>query len=64
MDVSNVFHINKNPCVPPEMAADVRKLDSGILEAIKEAKWSGVPQGFVVAILHGYAQRETLEMLQ
>lgn len=41
----------------------LKAMDSKIVEAINEAKNSGVPQGLIVALLHGYAHDQTSEMM-
>lgn len=42
----------------------VREMESEIMSAIYQAKLADVPQGLIVAMLHGHATRETLEMVQ
>jgi len=42
----------------------VREMESSIIKAIYQAKLADVPQGLIVAMLHGHATRETLEMVQ
>ncbi|WP_366302050.1 hypothetical protein [Pseudomonas atacamensis] len=50
------------------LSADINKavtdLDAAIAKAIDAAKASGLPQGLVVAILHGQAQAQTHEMVK
>ena len=45
------------------MSQDINKalsdLDSAIAKAIDAAKVTGLPQGIVVAVLHGHAHAET-----
>ncbi|MBP5948528.1 MULTISPECIES: hypothetical protein [unclassified Pseudomonas] len=50
------------------LSADINKavtdLDAAIAKAIDEAKAAGLPQGLVVAILHGQAHAQTHEMVK
>lgn len=50
------------------LSADINKavvdLDSAIAKAIDAAKSAGLPQGLVVAILHGQAHAQTHEMVK
>lgn len=50
--------------VMPHTMNQVREMESAIMEAIKQAKLNDVPQGLIVALLHGHTTRETLEMLE
>jgi hypothetical protein len=49
------------------MSQDINKalveLDSAIAKAVDAAKAAGLPQGVVVAILHGQAHAETARMV-
>lgn len=49
------------------MSQDINKaltdLDSAIAKAIDAAKSAGLPQGIVVATLHGHAQMQTTIMV-
>jgi hypothetical protein len=50
------------------LSADINKavtdLDAAIAKAIDAAKAAGLPQGLVVAILHGQAHAQTHEMVK
>ena len=50
------------------LSADINKavvdLDAAIAKAIDAAKSAGLPQGLVVAILHGQAHAQTHEMVK
>lgn len=50
------------------LSADINKavvdLDASIAKAIGAAKAAGLPQGLVVAILHGQAHAQTQEMVK
>ena len=39
------------------------QMEQRIIEAVGDAKRAGVPQGLIVALLHGYASHETTEMM-
>ena len=62
--MSNVVNLELNKGISRETVVNLRVFDNCIGDAIDNAKRSGLPQGFVVAILHGYAQRETQEMIE
>ncbi len=50
------------------MSQDINKaladLDSAIAKAIETARTAGLPQGFIVTLLHGRAHSETARMLE
>ncbi|MGC3935960.1 hypothetical protein [Pseudomonas sp.] len=50
------------------LSADINKavvdLDTAVAKAIDAAKSAGLPQGLVVAILHGQAHAQTHEMVK
>lgn len=50
------------------MSQDINKavmdLDAAVAKAIDAAKAAGLPQGLVVAILHGQAHAQTYEMVK
>ncbi|MCA4961014.1 hypothetical protein [Pseudomonas sp. Y24-6] len=50
------------------LGADINKavveLDAAVAKAIDAAKTAGLPQGLVVAILHGQAHAQTHEMVK
>ena len=46
-----------------EQKRQYKAMDTQIAEAIDEAKSAGVPQGLIVALLHGYAHHETATMM-
>lgn len=49
------------------MSAEQRRvfdeIDASIVAAINAAKDAGVPQGLIVALLHGHAHQQTSEMM-
>lgn len=49
------------------MSQDINKalvdLDSAIAKAIDTAKAAGLPQGIIVAVLHGHAHAQTHQMV-
>lgn len=61
--MSKVIKMPNSSVSAPAMN-DLREMETTIVDAIEKAKESGVPQGLVVAILHGHATRQTLEMVQ
>lgn len=61
--MSNVANINGALPMSNETVKVVRELDKTITDAINKARKSGLPQGLVVGILHGYALGETARMI-
>ena len=49
--------------VSPEQQAALIFHDDVISRCISDLKESGMPQGLIVAILHGHALRETINMM-
>jgi hypothetical protein len=45
--------------ISPAVASEVDGLNQRIIDAVNYAKTTGVAQGFIVAVLHGAALRET-----
>ena len=61
--MSNVTRIRHALPVSKEIADRLSEFETGITDAIAAAKDAGLPQGLLVAILHTYAQQQTLELL-
>jgi len=57
--MSNVTNIRHALPLPAEVGAAIRKLDEALVQAIKDAKAAGLPQGLVVSLLHGHAHHQT-----
>lgn len=49
--------------VSPGVVNHTTRFDNAILEAVSAAKSAGIPQGFIVALLHAHAARETSQLL-
>lgn len=49
--------------LPADVVAATNALDSALTKAIDAAKEAGLPQGLLVAILHGHAHAETRKMV-
>lgn len=49
--------------MPPDVGAAIKGLDDALIAAIKAAKAAGLPQGLIVAVLHGHAHSETAKMV-
>lgn len=47
----------------PEQRRVFESADMEIVRAINNAKSAGVPQGLIVALLHGHAHWQTAEMM-
>lgn len=50
--------------VTREQQNELIACDDAILLAVKRAKASGVPQGLIVALLHGHAHAQTARMIE
>ncbi|MDB5996882.1 MAG: hypothetical protein JWP42_4018 [Pseudomonas sp.] len=56
---NNVTRIRHAMPVSTEMNKAIADLDTAVAKAIDAAKVVGLPQGFVVSILHGHAHAQT-----
>ncbi|MCJ2375170.1 hypothetical protein [Pseudomonas sp. RGM 3321] len=61
--MSNVTNIRHAAPVSAEISKALIDLDAAIAKAIDVAKAAGLPQGFVVSILHGHAHAQTHMMV-
>ena len=61
--MSNVTRLHHALALPPDVGAAIKDLDDALVLAIKAAKAAGLPQGLIVAVLHGHAQSETAKMV-
>lgn len=57
--MSNVTPIRHALPLPAEVGAAIRKMDDALVQAIKDAKAAGLPQGLIVSLLHGHAHGQT-----
>ncbi|WP_447902443.1 hypothetical protein [Pseudomonas serbica] len=55
--MSNVTRLHHALPLPPDVGAAIKDLDD------KAAKAAGLPQGLIVAVLHGHAHSETTKMV-
>lgn len=62
--MSNVTRLRHALPLSPDINKAVIELDAAIAKAIDAAKSAGLPQGLVVAILHGQAHSQTHEMVK
>ena len=62
--MSNVTRLRHALPLSAEINKAVVDLDAAIAKAIDAAKSAGLPQGLVVAILHGQAHAQTHEMVK
>lgn len=60
--MSNVRELNRG-AVTPKACNDLETMATAVETAINACKNAGVPQGLIVAYLHGTALRETQCML-
>lgn len=61
--MSNVTPIRPPMPVSSELSKALENLDRAVMKAIADAQEDGLPQGFVVAILHAQALRQTQRMI-
>lgn len=59
----NVIRLHHSLPLQAEVASALNALDASLIAAIDEAKKSGLPQGLIVALLHGHAHAETHKMV-
>jgi len=62
--MSNVTRLRHALPLSSDINKAVIELDAAIAKAIDAAKSAGLPQGLVVAILHGQAHAQTHEMVK
>lgn len=61
--MSNVTNIRHAIPVSADMSKAIQAFSMAVATAIDDAKAAGLPQGFVVAILHGQALSETQKLI-
>lgn len=61
--MSNVTRLRHALPMSQEISKALTDLDSAIAKAIEAAKDAGLPQGLIVAELHGYAHAQTQIMV-
>lgn len=61
--MSKVQRIRHSLPVGPEITEAANELAVSLGEAIDAAKAAGLPQGLIVALLHGQARSETARMV-
>lgn len=62
--MSNITRIQHALPMPPETRQVLEAFERAVDLAISLAKSEGLPQGFLVAILHAKAQQQTTIMLE
>ena len=62
--MTNVTRLRHALPLSQDINKALTELDSAIAKAIDTAKAAGLPQGLVVAILHGQAHAQTHEMVK
>jgi hypothetical protein len=60
--VTEIIHSTEVPTAAPG-SNEVGLLDQRITSALNEAKAGGLPMGFIVAVLHAHALRETQALI-
>ena len=61
--MTNITRLHHALPMSPAINKAITNLDSAIAKAIDAAKGAGLPQGLVVAVLHGHAHSETAKMV-
>lgn len=61
--MSNVTRLHHALPLTAEVIKALNDLDTGLRQALDAAKAAGLPQGLIVALLHGQAHSETARML-
>ncbi|MCG8291947.1 MULTISPECIES: hypothetical protein [Pseudomonas] len=61
--MSNVTRLHHVLPLPADVVVATNALDAALIKAIDAAKEAGLPQGLLVAILHGHAHAETHRMV-
>lgn len=61
--MNNVTRLHHALPLGAEVVQAINDLDAGIRQAIDAAKAAGLPQGLIVALLHGQAHSETARMV-
>lgn len=61
--MTNVFKLFGGGSITPAISNDVHEMDNAIVEAIQNAINTGVPQGLIVAILHGHSHQQTNNLI-
>lgn len=61
--MTNVTRIRHALPVSEDVATALSAFDAELMQVIQSAKDAGLPQGFIVALLHARAQEQTQAML-
>lgn len=61
--MSNVTRLRHVLPLSSDVVVATNALDTALIKAIDAAKEAGLPQGLIVAILHGHAHAETHRMV-
>jgi hypothetical protein len=62
--MSSVTRLHHALPLSPDVHGALKELDDALVQAIKTAKAAGLPQGLIVAVLHGHAHSETAKMVE
>jgi hypothetical protein len=60
--MSNVTRLHHALPLSTEIVKAINEMDEGLRKAIDTAKAAGLPQGLIVALLHGQAHSQTALM--
>lgn len=62
--MSNVTRLHHALPLSPEIVKAINEMDESLRKVIDNAKAAGMPQGLIVALLHGQAHSETARMVE
>lgn len=60
---ASIHKIHAGGVISPEQQSFFVFADDVITRCINDMKQSGIPQGMIVALLHGHATAETIDMM-
>jgi len=60
----NTVKVFPGGVVSRDQQAALRQFERILMAAVQDAKDAGVPQGFIVAVLHGHATQQTNMMIE
>ena len=60
--MTNITQLHHALPLSPAIVKAINEMDESLRKAIGDAKAAGMPQGLVVALLHGQAHSETARM--
>ncbi|RON33708.1 hypothetical protein [Pseudomonas brassicacearum] len=62
--MTNITRLHHALPPSPAIVKAINEMDESLRKAIDDAKAAGMPQGLIVALLHGQAHSETARMVE